>query len=239
MRFHFVFIFAVFSFLMSCQAQAPAVDPGLEYLVRELATDTEKPPLLIMIHGLGSNKEDLFALTKFIPTDVLAVSVEAPTAYGNGFAWYGMDFSGKEPLGDEAEAELSRQKLVQFIDFIVQKYDADADKVFLMGFSQGSIMSFAIGLSKPDKIAGFAAFSGRLLKASQENLLEKSKYQHLKVYLAHGKADRVLKYDYAIEAKALLDKLEIKTIFNSYPDGHTISRENLSAFLAWLEQVKG
>lgn len=237
MRFHFVFIFAVFSFLMSCQAQERAIDPGLEYLVREADTEVEKPPLLIMIHGLGSNKEDLFALAKFIPTDVLAVSVEAPTAYGNGFAWYGMDFSGKEPVGDEAEAELSRQKLIQFIDFIAQKYDADADRVFLMGFSQGAIMSFAIGLSEPDKIAGFAAFSGRVMKSSQGNLLDRSNYQHLKVYLAHGKADRVLKYDYATAAKALLDKLEIKTTFNSYPDGHTISRENLTAFLAWLEAV--
>jgi phospholipase/carboxylesterase len=237
MRLSFIFIFVAFSFLMSCQAQAPATDPGLEYLVREAQNNQEQPPLLIMIHGLGSNKEDLFALTKFIPSGFTVVSVEAPNAYGNGFAWYGMDFSGSEPLGDEAEAELSRKKLIQFIDFMVQKFDANPQKVFLMGFSQGAIMSFAIGLSEPNKIAGFAAFSGRVMQSSRENPLPKNRYQHLKVYLAHGKADRVLKYDYAIDAKALLDQLEIQTTFKSYPDGHTISRENLNDFLLWLKSI--
>lgn len=222
---------------MSCQAQEAAVDPGLEYLTRPASADSKKPPLLIMIHGLGSNKEDLFSLAQVIPNNFTVVSVEAPTAYGNGFAWYGMNFSGPEPVGDEAEAELSRQRLIQFIDFMVQKQGADPEKVFLMGFSQGAIMSFAIGLSEPDKIAGFAAFSGRVMQSTREKKLEKSRYQDLKVYLAHGKADRVLKYDYATEAKALLDELEIKTTFKSYPDGHTISRANLNDFLVWLKSV--
>ncbi|MBT33293.1 MAG: esterase [Thalassobius sp.] len=210
---------------------------SLKYLVRESALKTEKAPVLILLHGVGSNEKDLFSFADFIDEKYLVVSAQGPYNLGvNRYGWYEVNFSNGKPQINADQAEKSRLALINFIDEIVEKYNADSQKVYLMGFSQGAIMSYSVALSQPEKVAGFAAFSGRVLDTTKQNASKSDQLSKLKVYLAHSRNDQVLSFQYAEEAHKMLESLNIETTYRVFDDGHSISRENLYAFLGWLSK---
>ena len=66
---------------------------SLEYLVRQPKTKAENPPLIILLHGYGSNEEDLFSFAEELPDSMLVISVRAPLSIGFGsYAWYTIHF---------------------------------------------------------------------------------------------------------------------------------------------------
>tara|TARA_Y100000782_G_C10184180_1_gene265521 strand:+ start:3064 stop:3783 length:720 start_codon:yes stop_codon:yes gene_type:complete len=209
----------------------------LNYLVRTPKVATEHPPVLILLHGVGSNAEDLFRYANSIDERFLVISAQGPYTLGAGrFAWYEVNFSNGKPTINPQQAENSKQALLQFIDEVVAKYNADPKQVYLMGFSQGAIMSLSIGLTHPEKVAGIAPFSGRTLQETRDQIQPGTDYSQLRVFLAHGTIDNMLPFHYANESKALLDELEINTTFKSYPIGHGISMEEFTDFQQWLVQ---
>src|SRR3954454_24988220 len=122
---------------------------SLEYIVREPAAmkPGTRPPLLLLLHGIGSNEQDLLGLSPELDPRFLVASLRAPITLQRGsYAWYHTQFLPTGYVIDEAAAEQSRQVLLKFVDEIVNAHDADPAKVFLMGFSQGCIMSVAAGL---------------------------------------------------------------------------------------------
>ena len=89
----------------------------LQYIVREPKIASEKPPLLILLHGYGSNKEDLFSFAEELPDALLIVSLEAPLSIGNGsYAWYSINFddiNGK--FSDLKEAKKSIDEIASLL----------------------------------------------------------------------------------------------------------------------------
>lgn len=208
----------------------------LEYLVREPKIASENPPLLIMLHGVGSNEQDLFSFAPQIDDRFLVVSARGPITQGPGsYKWYDVDFSSGKPAINAEQAEKSRQTLLEFIGQLAEKHQFDSTRVFFCGFSQGAIMSFSVGLTRPDKVRGIAAFSGRVLKEVQPLIAAKDQFGNFSAFVSHGTSDGTLPVAYARESKQLLDTLGIKTAYHEYSGvGHTITRENLSDFLEWL-----
>jgi phospholipase/carboxylesterase len=85
------------------------------------------------------------------------VSARAPYEKGNGsYAWYDVDFSSGKPIINYIQAEKSRTILLQFISQLKSKQNSDEKRVYVCGFSQGAIMSYSLGLARPDKIKGIA-----------------------------------------------------------------------------------
>ncbi len=236
MRYCFIIILGILMLGLNSCAQTTPISP-LEYLVQLPKVETEQTPVLILLHGLGSNEKDLFSLAPMIDQRMMVVAPRAPKPYANGYSWFQMDFSGaEEPIADPKEALEAQAQLLQFVDYLIEKHGVDPKRVYLMGFSQGAMLSFSVALSQPDRLAGIAAFSGKLMKGSSQELHSAKDYEHLRVYLAHGTMDQVLQYKYALEVKKRLDQLQISTTFNSYQDAHTISQANLRAFLQWMKQ---
>lgn len=217
----------------------PEQEPALEYLVRQPTIDSEQPPLLIMLHGVGSNEQDLFSLAPQIDGRFLVVSARGPFTQGPGrYRWYEVNLSGGKPVVNAGEAEQSRQMLISFVDQLAGKHSFDPKKVYFCGFSQGAIMSFGVGLTQPDKVRGIAAFSGRILSEIQPKLAAKEKLQHLSVFVSHGTADAVLPVHNARSSKTLLDSLGLKVDYHEYEGmGHSISPQNLKDFLNWLNKA--
>jgi phospholipase/carboxylesterase len=217
------------------KAPQPAT-PMLEYLVRQPTIPSEKPPLLLMLHGVGSNEQDLFSFAPQIDGRFLVVSARAPFTIAPGsYKWYSVDFSGGKPVIDAEQAERSRQILLQFIGQLAEKHAFDATKVYCSGFSQGAIMSFSLGLTAPDRVRGIAAFSGRVLEEIKPIMAEKAQLGKLSAFISHGTADGTLPVHYARESKQLLDSLGILTEYHEYGGvGHGISSDNLRDFLGWL-----
>ena len=136
---------------------------SLEYLVRQPKTKAENTPLIILLHGYGSNEEDLFSFAEELPDSMLVISVRAPLSMGFGsYAWYTIHFETNDAskFSDIPEAKQALHKIGIFINEIISEYKVDKDNVFLFGFSQGTILSIAYALNNPNKINHVIALSG-------------------------------------------------------------------------------
>ncbi len=208
---------------------------SLHYLVKHPKIENEKTPLIILLHGVGSNEQDLFSFANQLPEKYLVVSARAPHVLGQGsYAWYQIDFSTGKPVYDPQQAESSRQIILNFIEELKSKLKFDHQNIYLVGFSQGAIMSYAVGLSNPDKIKGIGIMSGRLLDESK-NLIKKDKVKSLEVFISHGTEDPVLGVHYAKEANAYLKELGLNPKYKEYKAPHTINQEMLSDLIEWLK----
>lgn len=210
----------------------------LYHLIREPKTTVEKAPLLIMLHGYGSNEEDLFAFADDLPDELLIISVRAPypmAPYGN--AWYAIHWQGSTngKFSDDDQAVISREKIVQFLDEILEEYSVDADNVTLVGFSQGCILSLAVALSYPEKIKNVIALSGYLNKDILKEGFEKNDFSNLSVYSSHGTADQVIPVAWARRTKPFLDSLNIENTYSEFPVGHGVAPQNFRELKQWLE----
>ena len=209
---------------------------SLQYLIREPKVKSQHPPLIILLHGVGSNMEDMFSFANQLPDKYLVVSAQAPIRLGgNRFAWYQVDFLTGKPVFNFEQAENCRNIIISFIEELKEKYAVDSNEVYLCGFSQGAIMSYSVALTRPDLVKGVASMSGRLLDEIKPQIVEKEQLSHLKIYISHGSTDNTLPIQYAINANSFLQTLGLSPTFKQYNAGHTINIEMLNDLLNWLK----
>ena len=209
---------------------------SLHHLVREPKVILEKNPVIFLLHGYGSNEEDLFSFAAEIPDEYYVISARAPydMMYGS-YAWYAINFDADEnKFSDLDQARSSRDLIIEFIDECLLKYAIDSENVTLLGFSQGAILSSAIALSYPDKITKVAALSGYLNKeiATEEYL--QNNISKVKFFVSHGIVDQVIPIEWARKTKPALENLGINVIYKEYPIGHGVSPQNFYDFKDWL-----
>jgi phospholipase/carboxylesterase len=121
---------------------------SLQYIVREPKIIKENTSLLILLHGYGSNEEDLFSFASELPEDLIIVSARAPQTLGYGsYSWYTIHFNSPQgKFSDMPEAIKSRETIAVFIDEVQQKYGISPKKTFLLGFSQGNHLKLCCSL---------------------------------------------------------------------------------------------
>lgn len=208
----------------------------LHYLVREPKKEISNPPLLILLHGYGSNEQDLFSFASELPDDLLIISAQAPFTLGFGsYAWYAINFddiNGK--FSDLKQAKESIDKIAVFIDEIKVKYNTNPEKTFLLGFSQGAILSYSLNFFYPNKVNHIIALSGYI---HQELLPEKiPTTTKTDFYASHGTVDQVLPVDWARNTKPFLEKLNLDCEYSEYPVGHGVAPQNFFSFKKWIEE---
>lgn len=220
------------SIITSCVSDTPLV-----YVKREPKIKIAKPPVLILMHGLGSNEKDLFGLAAQVPDSFLVISLRAPFTYTqDGYAWYSVEFKGNQIIGNIPEMQKSKAKIVKFIDDLISKKQIDSKKVYLGGFSQGAIMSYEIALCKPEKIKGIIVLGGRLPDGLENRMAKMEQLKNLKIFIAHGKEDKRIDFKKAEEANEFLKKLGLTSTFNKYPIGHSISDQMWLDAMNWLKK---
>jgi len=193
------------------------------------------PPLLLLLHGLGSNEGDLIALASRLDGRFFSVSARAPYVLGRGsYAWFHVQFDPAGPVIEAGEAEGSRLVLLRLIDELVAAYALDAGKVYLMGFSQGAIMSLGLALTAPEKVAGVVAMSGRILPEILPRVASADRLRGLPIFIAHGTEDAVLPIAHGRAARETLSRLGVSLDYREYPMGHEISDESLGDISRWL-----
>jgi phospholipase/carboxylesterase len=211
----------------------------LHYLIREPKIKLEKNPLLLLIHGYGSNEEDLFSFASELPEQYYVVSARAPydMQYGS-YAWYAINFDADEnKFSDIEQAKSSRDAIVDFIDQLISNYPIDSQKVTLIGFSQGCILSYAVAVSYPEKVKRVVAMSGYFNPEMAKPGFENNNFSNLKIFASHGSVDQVVPVDWARKAKPMLDILGIENQYKEYPMGHGIGPQNFYDFKNWLEKT--
>lgn len=211
---------------------------SLHHLVREPKIKLDKNPLLLLLHGYGSNEEDLFSFASELPEEYYVISARAPydMMYGS-YAWYAINFDADEnKFSDIEQAKTSRDLISNFIDELVANYAIDSNNVTLIGFSQGCILSYAVAVSYPEKIKRVVAMSGYFnAEIATENFKEND-FSNLKIFASHGSVDQVVPVDWARKAEPTLKQLGIDIVYKEYPIGHGVSPQNFYDFKNWLQQ---
>jgi phospholipase/carboxylesterase len=208
------------------------------HLIREPKIKKDKNPLLLLLHGYGSNEEDLFSFASELPEDYFVVSARAPydMMYGS-YAWYAINFDADEnKFSDISQAQQSRDIISNFIDELIEKYPIDASNVTLIGFSQGSILSYAVGLSYPQKVQRIVAMSGYLNTDIAIDNYKANDFLNLSVFASHGTVDQVIPVEWARKTAPILSEMGIPVVYKEYPIGHGVSPQNFYDLKNWLQQ---
>ena len=211
---------------------------NLHYLVQEPKTIKDQNPLLILLHGYGSNEEDLFSFAPELPDDSYVISVRAPyDLQPYGHAWYAIHFDADEnKFSDNVQAKQSVEIIASFIDEIVKQYPIDTENVTLIGFSQGAILSYATALTYPEKVTKVVALSGYFNQEILPEVIDTKAISHLKFFVSHGSVDQVIPIERARKAKPALENLGLEVEYQEYPIGHGVSPKNFFDFKNWLQR---
>jgi phospholipase/carboxylesterase len=210
---------------------------SLVHLVRKPTMKEDRPPLLLLLHGVGSNERDLFDLAPYLDQLFLILSLRAPNTIGrDSYAWFQINYTPQGSQFNAEQAEASRQKLITFIVEAIAAYGVDPRRVYLMGFSQGAIMSASIALTRPDLIAGAVLMSGRILPEIQSRIASPDLLKGLPILVVHGTLDQVLAIDNGRNSRDLLSALPVDLTYHEYAMGHTVSEESLADVTQWLRE---
>jgi len=209
----------------------------LVHLVRQPLIGAGTPPLLLLLHGIGSNEHDLYGLAPFLDKRFLIISVRAPNTLGPGsYVWFEVDFTPQGPVINPEQAEASHKALITFLKEAIKVYGANPKQVYLMGFSQGAIMSASIALIQPELVAGAVLMSGRIPPEIQSLIASSEELSGFPILVVHGTADRVLPINYGRASRELLSSLPVDLTYHEYPMGHEVSQASLSDVSAWLTE---
>lgn len=208
---------------------------SLQHIIRESSLK-KNAPLLIMLHGYGSDENDLFSFANELPEEFFIISAKAPypmQPFGN--AWYAINFDAdKGKWNDNEQAKASVELISNFIDEATNNYPVNKNNVTLLGFSQGSILSYAVALTYPKKVQNIVALSGYINHDILPEDIKLQNYSNLDFYCSHGSVDQVIPVDWARQTQPFLNSLNIKNTYSEFPVGHGVAPQNFYEFKDWL-----
>ena len=215
------------------------LDLPLTFLQRPAAASTPRPWLLVLMHGVGSNEQDLFGLAPHIPERFHVLSLRAPFRMGPGsHAWF--DFS-IEPTGartiNEAQEAQSRQLAAQAIESAAAQLGIPPERVVVGGFSQGGIMALSLLLTQPQLMQAAMVWHSRLLPQVLPHAAPADALRGKQLWLSHGTHDNVIPLANAQAIAHHMAALPVAVSYHEFPSAHEIRPSELSASVAWLESL--
>lgn len=191
-------------------------------------------PALIMLHGRGADEGDLLGLSSSLDQRLLILSARAPYpfSYGGGYTWYDV---GEVGVPEPHMFRTSYEKLTTFVDDSLKNYPIDTNKVYLLGFSMGTIMSYALSLTRPELFRGVVAHSGYIPEGTHLTFQWKH-LSSLDFFVAHGIHDQVIPLTFARRARELLTQAGAHFSYKEYPMAHEITMDSLADMSTWLHR---
>ena len=209
-------------------------DLGLKYLIKP--SEKENSKLLLLIHGYGSNEEDLFSFVNDLPQDFTIVSVRAPqTLSFGGYAWYDINFTDAQKFNNVSQAQDSIQLIRDFIKEVTEKYNLNTKEIWLCGFSQGAILSNALTIQTPENISKVIMLSG-YWASDIIGEVENKDYKNVNYFISHGTEDTVIPIEWARTTPEKLKNLNIQNDYNEYLSGHGLNPQNFYDMLNWIKK---
>lgn len=190
-------------------------------------------PTILALHGRGSNEQDLIGLAPYLPKEFLWISPRGTFSLGPGsYEWFQITQIGKP---DPVRLQNALQTIDTFIDEIIKSYPVDKNKLYLLGFSQGSIVSMSYALTKPQRVTGVIAQSGYI--PPEAGLpFDEAGLKNKPFILTHGIHDPLLPIDWARRSRDILQKLQVDLEYHEFNMGHQVSEESLAVIKTWLEK---
>lgn len=210
----------------------PVREPESGIVFRKAYGSSPPKARLLLLHGVGSNEDNLISLAEALPEGLEVLLLRGPLQVGpQGFAWYQVNFTSNGPSFDYQQAEGSRRVIKRFIAALPKL------PTVIAGFSQGGIMSSSLGLTEPELVKGFALLSGRMLREIEPQIASAERLRSMSAFIAHGNRDGILPIDWANEADAWLKRIDVAHETHFYDMAHEIVPEELDDFSQWLTKT--
>jgi phospholipase/carboxylesterase len=208
----------------------------IAYAIREPRVPSPRPPLLVLLHGVGADENDLPPLAPHLDPRLLVVSLRAPREYPvMGYSWFDIDWSTVPPAFDLAQAEESRAALCELLPGLVERHGTDPARTFLLGFSQGGAMALAVALTRPELVRGLVVHSGRLIPELRARAAPAAALAKLEALVLHGLGDPVLPVERGREIRDFLEPLlGPRLVYAEHEAGHEITAASLGDVAGWL-----
>ncbi|AGW86339.1 Phospholipase/Carboxylesterase [Blattabacterium sp. (Nauphoeta cinerea)] len=208
---------------------------SIKHIIKKPVSGKEST-LFLMIHGYGSNEKDLFSFKKDLPEDFFIISIQGFYSIETGkYSWYDIDFDNEKKFINITQAKKTIDKISFFIHEAIKEYKLKKNPVWICGFSQGAILSYAIALKNSDKIKKVIALSGYL-----ENSLFPKKINHytdLEFFISHGKYDTIIPVDWVKKGLKFLKQKKVLSLFyKEYESGHTLNDTNYQDLINWIKE---
>ena len=213
-----------------------SADLPLEYISVEPDVQHDgQAPAIILLHGRGATEEDLLPLAQQMPGDMHILSFRGPISLGPGYTWYELDLSGgglhaSQP--DMADFNESLTILGQSIDQAVDVHNLDPERIGLLGFSQGAILSMSAMVERPTTYAWVVALHGYLPETYDTGDI--SPASDTPVFIGAGEGDQIIPVTRAEQAATRLTDAGLDVTFRSYNIGHGTSPAEVTDVREWL-----
>ena len=199
----------------------------------------EPEGVLVLLHGRGTNEQDLFPLLDLIDPEARLVGItpRAPLSLPPGGAhWYivrEVGFPDPGTFGPTYEA------LAAWIDALPDALGAPPGTTVLGGFSQGAVMSYAVGLGagRPSPVA-VIALSG-FLPAVDGFELDLESRAGLPVAIGHGTLDPIIPVHFGREARERLEQAGLDVVYRESPMAHSVDPAFLQELTPWVRGAVG
>jgi len=198
-------------------------------------TDGEPAPAVFVLHGRGADEEDLLPVAAELPDELHVVSLRAPDPLQGGYTWYELDLSAgglESSQPDAADFRRSLDLIVESVEAAVDAYGLDADRLGLLGFSQGAITSLSLLLEDPDRYAWVVALHGYLPESHAD--LDPDGIEGKPVFVGAGAGDRVIPGERTNAAVERLEVVDAAVTHGSFPGGHGIGPRELEAVVEFV-----
>lgn len=196
------------------------------------SNDGAHQPAIFLLHGLGSNEEDLIQLVEEFKGQCHIFSLRGPITHSPGFAFYTFEEEGK-PIRDVYDKMITFTQ--SFILEAIDQYQLDVGKIYLLGFNQGAAVVETLTLTLGNLIRGTVALSGYLPDFVM-NEYKKAPLDRTKIFISHGEYDYVYPIQWGQSSKEYFDEIGVNVIYKTYPDGHGVNPENLRDLVAFIAE---
>lgn len=183
------------------------------------------PQTLILLHGRGASAESILSLFQELQLGPEWQAL-APQAPGN--SWYPYSF-----LAPVEQNQPQLDQALQTVDSVIG--DLPADRVAILGFSQGACLALEYAASHPRRYAAVAALTGGLIRLSHQGDLQGTPF-----FLGSGDPDPHVPFGRVEESAQLLTSLGAQVELRRYPRmPHAINHDQLTYCRALLKAPKG
>lgn len=191
-----------------------------------------KYPTLFTLHGKGSNERNMYGLVAPLAEDFIIIGIRGNLPLGAGYQYYDLRSLGN-PIREMFDQAV--QHLEAFIHYASEKYPIDSSKRYLLGFSQGAILSMTLALTMGEQLKGIVALNGYVPEFVKTEYSLRS-LKEVSIFISHGEFDSVFPVRIGHETAAYFKDLTPRLTFNLYPSDHGVTEENQQDFLNWLKQ---
>ncbi|MCA0447956.1 MAG: dienelactone hydrolase family protein [Bacteroidetes bacterium] len=206
----------------------------LHFIEHPARQESEQKKILVMLHGYGSHEEDLFGMYTQLDPRFHIISLRAPIRLEwGGFAWFDIEFLSTGITINEEQAFHQLEHLKATLRQIKDHFNG-ADLV-LLGFSQGTIMSFGTAVTEPSLVSALVGFSGRIVDTMVPKHPPIPLYREIPIIQTHGTMDPVIPIAQGRHASEVLKKLEFDHTFKEYSFQHEISMNCLNDVNRWIK----